>query len=84
MGMRKAIYDSIFEVASNGQRFSPIEAYNRLFAPHPNGNDVAIADWMIANKLVDVDEKTGKSPILEDTKKFLQQMAKIELFTTKS
>ena len=83
-GMRKAIYDSIFEVASNGQRFSPIEAYNRLFAPHPNGNDVAIADWMIANKLVDVDEKTGKSPILEDTKKFLQQMAKIELFTTKA
>lgn len=54
-GMRKAIYDSIFEVASNGKRFSPIEAYNRMFALHPNGNGVAIADWMISNKLVDKD-----------------------------
>tara|TARA_E500000305_G_scaffold111202_1_gene121966 strand:- start:1041 stop:4862 length:3822 start_codon:yes stop_codon:yes gene_type:complete len=76
-GMRKAMYDSIFEVASNGKRFSPIEAYNRLFAPHPNGNDVAVADWMLSNKLLDKDT-------LEDTKNFLQQMSKIELFTTKA
>ncbi len=76
-GMRKAIYDSIFEVASNGKRFSPIEAYNRMFAPHPNGNGVAIADWMISNKLVDKDT-------LENTKNFLQQMSKIELFTMKA
>ena len=76
-GMRKAIYDSIFEVASNGKRFSPIEAYNRLFTPHPYGNDVSIADWMLSNELVSKAQ-------LEDTKKFLQQMAKIELFTTKA
>ena len=83
-GMRKAIYDSILDVASNGKRFSPIEAYNRFFAPHPNGGGVSMADWMIANKLVDIDPKTGDSPVLEDTKKFLQQMSKIELFTTKA
>jgi hypothetical protein len=76
-GMRKAIYDSIFEVASNGERFSPGAAYNRLFTEHPNGNGVSVADWMLGNELVNKKQ-------LEDTEQFLKKMQEIEIFTTKA
>ena len=77
-GMRKAIYDSIFEVASNGERFSPAAAYNRLFTPHPIAKgETTIADWLIGNDL-------ATPEMMQDTKKFLQKMTEIEVFTMKA
>lgn len=76
-GMRSAIYDSIFQVSSNGERFSPAAAYNKMFVPHKNGNGVSVADWMLQNDLVGADQ-------LKDTKEFLRKMAEIEMFTMKA
>ena len=76
-GMRSAIYDSIFQVSSNGERFSPAAAYNKLFAPHPKVKELSVADWMLQNDLVGADQ-------LEDTKEFLRKMAEIEMFTMKA
>jgi hypothetical protein len=76
-GMRSAIYDSIFQVTANGQRFSPAAAFNKMFVAHPNGNGVSVADWMLKNELVGKDQ-------LKDTKQFLQKMAEIEAFTMKA
>ena len=76
-GLRKHIYDVIFDVKSNGKKFSTREAYNQLFVPHPNGKGVSIAEWMSSNKLVDED-------MLKDIKTFMQQMAKIELFASQA
>jgi hypothetical protein len=75
--MRSAIYDSIFQVSSNGERFSPAAAYNKMFVPHKNGNGVSVADWMLQNDLVGADQ-------LGDTKEFLRKMAEIEMFTMKA
>jgi hypothetical protein len=76
-GMRSAIYDSIFQVSSNGERFSPAAAFNKMFVPHKNGNGVSVADWMLQNDLVGADQ-------LKDTKTFLRKMAEIEMFTMKA
>jgi len=76
-GMRSAIYDSIFQVSSNGERFSPAAAYNKLFAPHPKVKELSVADWMLQNDLVGADQ-------LKDTKEFLRKMAEIEMFTMKA
>ncbi len=76
-GMRSAIYDSIFQVGSNGERFSPAAAFNKMFVPHKNGNGVSVADWMLQNDLVGADQ-------LEDTKQFLRKMAEIEMFTMRA
>jgi len=76
-GMRSAIYDSIFQVAANGERFSPAAAYNKMFAPHPKVKGVSVADWLLQNDLVGADQ-------LEDTKEFLRKMAEIEMFTMKA
>ena len=76
-GMRSALYNSIFQVTSNGERFSPAAAFNKLFVPHKNGKGVSIADWMLSNDLI------GK-PQLDDTRQFLKKMAEIEMFTMKA
>ena len=76
-GMRSALYDSIFEVSANGERFSPAAAFNKMFVPHKNGNGVSVADWMLENDLVGADQ-------IEDTKLFLKKMAEIEMFTMKA
>ncbi len=76
-GMRSAIYDSIFQVHANGERFSPAAAFNKMFVPHKNGSGVSIADWMLENDLVSKDQ-------LADTKNFLKKMAEIEMFTMKA
>lgn len=76
-GMRGALYDSIFQVSSNGERFSPAAAFNKMFVPHKNGNGVSVADWMLENDLVNADQ-------LNDTKEFLRKMAEIEMFTMKA
>jgi hypothetical protein len=76
-GLRSALYDTIFQVSANGERFSPAAAFNKMFVPHKNGNGVSVADWMLENKLVGADQ-------LEDTKQFLQKMAEIEMFTMKA
>ena len=76
-GMRSALYDSIFQVSSNGERFSPAAAFNKMFVPHKNGNGVSVADWMLENDLVNADQ-------LNDTKEFLRKMAEIEMFTMKA
>ena len=76
-GMRSAIYDSIFQVTANGERFSPAAAFNKMFVPHKNGNGVSVADWMLQNDLVGADQ-------LEDTKQFLRKMAEIEMFTMRA
>ena len=76
-GMRGALYDSIFQVSSNGERFSPAAAFNKMFVPHKNGNGVSVADWMLQNDLVGADQ-------LGDTKEFLRKMAEIEMFTMKA
>ena len=76
-GMRSAIYDSIFQVHANGERFSPAAAFNKMFVPHANGSGVSISDWLLKNDLVSKDQ-------LEDTKQFLRKMAEIEMFTMKA
>ena len=74
-GLRTTIYDSIFN-ASNGEKFRPDIAYNRLFTTHPNGN-ISVAEWMESNNLI------GKEQ-LKDTQKFLRKMGEIQAFTMKA
>lgn len=74
-GLRTAIYDSIFQVKSNGTSFRPDVAYNTLFTKHPNGSGKTIAEYMLDNKLIGADQ-------LKDTKKFLREMGKISAFNS--
>jgi len=75
LGLRTAIYDSIFEVQANGAAFRPDVAYNKLFIKHPNGKGQTVANFMLKHDLITEDQ-------LKDTKKFLQEMGKIQAFTT--
>ena len=75
LGLRTAIYDSIFEVQANGAAFRPDVAYNKLFIKHPNGKGQTVANFMLKHDLITEDQ-------LKDTKKFLQEMGKIQAFNT--
>ena len=87
VGLRTAIYDNIFAVTANGKSFNPAVAYNALFAKHANA-DISMAEWMKANDLLGAKAFAagGRNPdyILEDTRKFLRQMAQIQAFTMKA
>jgi hypothetical protein len=87
VAMRTAIYDNIFFSAADGVSFNPAVAYNRLFGKHANA-DISMADWMKSNDLLSAKAFAtgGRNPdeVLDETKKFLRQMAQIQAFTMRA